>query len=379
MSEVAPPAASFTALSSQLFQAPTAVPAMPAPMAPPAQTPSGGVGVPPGPVTVPGGTFQTPPPLPVPSQFSPPAAPVVQTPPPATPVVPQQTSPSRVQLDRLAREGVLTPQEVQSFSSDVELFDTLLTLGSSQKPAAPVTPSTPPTSPPSIPAPARSDLAAAAQALQAHGLLEMQGGMYVPKAPEAQAIADSLNQQLQAREQVLAELNDPAGWLRKHGEPVFDTRFKTLEQRIEQLQAQLAEAAPKPHIQWVEQHKDQLYTDQNGQRVLSPAGNAYNQTWQQLVDLGYTDVGQLHTSASQAALAAMRASQAAAPAAPPQTFMQAAQNYPAPVNPGFTAPGTPLSNQNPQTVIPTTPQGMPDFNAIVSGVMNGSITPPRAM
>lgn len=203
--------------------------------------------------------------------------------------------------------------------------------------------------------------------------------MYVPKAPEAQAIADSLNLQIQAREQTLAELNDPAGWLRKHGEPVFDTRFKTLEQRLEQLQNQITEAAPKPHLQWVEQNKASLYTEQNGQRVFSPAGNAYNQTWQQLADLGYTDVRQLHTAASQAALAAMRAYQSAPPAQPPQTFMQGAQQYQAPINPGFTAPGTPLSSQSPQAPTPVNSLGLPDWNAIQAGILNGSIISPRSM
>lgn len=203
--------------------------------------------------------------------------------------------------------------------------------------------------------------------------------MYVPKAPEAQAIADSLNQQIQERERTLTELNDPAGWLKKHGEQVFDPRFKTLEQRIEQLQIQLADAAPKPHVQWVEQNRDKLYSEQNGQRVFSPAGNAYNQTWQQLADLGFTDVRQLHASASQAALAAMRAYPPQAPPPPPQTFMQAAQGYQAPINPGFTAPGAPLSNQNPQQSTPVDSRGMPDFNQIAAGILNGSIISPRAM
>jgi hypothetical protein len=368
---------SFSALSAQVFQPPTA-PVPPAPMAQPL-TPSGGVGVPPGPVTVPGGTFSTP------SPIQPQYAPQPVAPAPMTPVAPPpQPAPSRTQLDRLVQNGTFTAQDVQGISSDAELFDALLTLGQQSPSAAPASPPAAPPVPPVVPtptpsAPARSDLTAAAQALQAHGLLEMRGGMYVPKAPEAQAIADSLNQQIQAREQVLSELNDPTSWLKKHGEPVFDTRFKTLEQRIEQLQNMLAEAAPKPHVQWVEQHKDQLYTEQNGQRVFSPAGNAYNQTWQQLADLGYTDVKQLHASASQAALAAMRAYQPAAPAPPPQSFMQAAQQYQAPVNPGFTAPGTMLSNQNPQTVTPVNTLGLPDFDAIAAGILNGSITSPRAM
>jgi hypothetical protein len=203
--------------------------------------------------------------------------------------------------------------------------------------------------------------------------------MYVPKAPEAQAIADSLNAQIQSREQTLAELNDPTKWLQKHAEPVFDTRFKTLEQRIEQLQNQIAEAAPKPHLQWVEQNKAHLYSEQNGQRVFSPAGNAYNQTWQQLADLGYTDVKQLHASASQAAMAAMKAYQAAPPAQPPQTFMQAANGYSGQMNPGFTAPGTSMSNQNPQTATPMNSKGMPDWDAIQTGILNGSIISPSRL
>lgn len=350
---------SFASLGTDLFQ----VPAQPAP---PPITPSGGVGAPPGsPVTVPGGTY---PPAQQPYQ------PTYQQPAPTPPAItpPPQASP-RAQLDRLVSQGVLTQAEALEFQSDERLFDALVT---TTRPTTPVTPP-PVLAPPAVPitttttAPATSDLTAAAQALQAHGLLEMRGGVYVAKAPEAGAIADSLNRQLQDRERTLQELHDPQSWLKKHGEQVFDPRFQTLEQKIAQLESQLAAAKPKPHEQWVAQHQDQLYQEQNGQRVFSPAGNAYKNTWDQLATMGYTDVDVLHASASQAAMAAM---QAAPAPAPQQTFLQAAAASSRPLTPGFNLPGTSLSNQqNPQDNIPVNSRGMPDWNAIQAGLANGSI------
>jgi hypothetical protein len=204
----------------------------------------------------------------------------------------------------------------------------------------------------------------------------MQGGVYVAKAPEFAAVADTLNKQIQERDARLAELADPATWFKKYGEPAIDPRLKTLEEQIGELKARLEAATPKPQDVWVSQNRDKLYAQQNGQQVLTPAGHAYNQTWNRLASEGKLSEADIHDRASLAANAVMQFYQPPAspvqPAQPPQTFMQAAAGYQP--QPGFNLPGTPLSNGNPQPQVFANSRGFPDWDQITAGVLNGTIS-----
>jgi hypothetical protein len=206
--------------------------------------------------------------------------------------------------------------------------------------------------------------------------LEFKGGLYVAKAPEAHAIAEGLNAQQRERDQILTGLRDPESWLRKAGQNVYDPQLRAMEQHIRQLEERIQASVPKPHEQWIAQHRDALYVEQNGQRQFTPAGQVYNNTWAQMEQMGVKDERVMHLAASQAAQVAFTANQmpAGSPPTQLQTFMQAAAGYQQPLNPGFTMPGTPLSNQQrPQNTTPVNTRGMVDWDALQAGLLNGSI------
>jgi hypothetical protein len=385
------PANTHQQLAGQLFQ----VPAQPEP-APvqqqwsPQVTLSGGVvpGAPaqPSPTVPVSPGFQSPQiPAPInypaPVQTAPafPAAPAPVTPAPAPPVQ------SRSILDSLVQQSQLTPQEAAAYRSDQELFvDMLAMLNARQEPAAaPATPTPPaPTTPAPAAGPSPDELNRQVMALQQSGALEFTNGRFVSKYPDFQSIAEKANQERMRAEQHLQELNNPQQWLRKHGEAVFDERLQPLQQKIDQLQSMLVEAMPKPHEAWVEQNKSLLYlpdpTTGSLTNTLSPAGAVYQQTYNAAAASGIDDLRALHNIAATAAqnmfqFVSQPQPQQATPPQAQQSFWQAA-GAAAPPAPGFTAPGSVMSRQQPQqTPIPVTNQGQVDFQALAAGIMNGSI------
>lgn len=374
-------------LAGQMFQVPPQQ-APPQPMQQPTQpiTLSGGV-VPAGqvpvmPVPVPSG-FQTPPAPPI---TYPQVTPTVPSAPPVAPAAPA-SGPNRNILNHLVSIGELTAQEATAYPSDEVLFyhmvDELNRRSKAEPPAAPAAPVTNTPAPVVQPqqGPSPDELNRQVVALQQSGALEFANGRYTAKYPEFQIVAERANQERMRAEQNLQELADPRGWINKHGVEVFNEKLHPLQQEIDALKAQLAEAMPKPHEAWIAQHKSKLYLADPvtgaATQTLSPAGAVYDQTYRAQQARGIRDPRVLHEVAATAAENMFQFVQQAPPAQTPQpqqSFWQAAGNSQQPLNPGFNLPGTQLSAHQPQQFnIPLTNQRQPDFRAIGDGILNGSI------
>jgi len=379
-------------LAGQLFQVP-AQQAPPQPMQQPwtqpvtlsgGVVPAGQVPVMPGPV--PSG-FQAPPvapPITYPQVT--PSLPVQQPAPvqvqPTAPVAPAAPVPNRHILNNLVAQGHLSEQEARAYPSDEVLFYDMMQELDKRSQAPPASQTPPPAQPVPAPAgPSADEVNRQVMALQQSGAITFENGRYVSKYPDFQAVAERANQQRMAAEQNLQELANPREWLRKNGEDVFNERLQPLQKQLEDLRKQLADATPKPHEGWIQQHRAKLYLQDpaTGQltHTLSPAGTVYDTTYKAAAGRGITDPRVLHEVAATAAENMFQYVQPAPQAPTPQpqqSFWQAAGASPQPVNPGFNLPGTQLSShQAQQYPIPLTNQRLPDFRAIGDGILNGSI------
>lgn len=308
--------------------------------------------------------------------------------PPASPPAssPQQVpAAGRYQIDRLVSQGLLPPAEALRIRDDNHLFDLLLATNQYPDPAeppaqprtqtpvqSPPTQQTPAAQTPAQPAQPTSTLSSFAQPLIASGAIVDQGGFYVASTPELSAVAASLNQEVMKSRQELAA---------KQAIESLNPVIEELKGQITTLRDQLVSSVPKPHEAWLDQHRDYLYVkDAAGKptHALNPAGALYDQVWRDLSQKGVQDENILHNAASVAVTNYWRSlpPMPSAPAAPQQTFMQAAASSTLQPNPGFNLPGSyitpgPGSQQEPLFV---TNQGHADWDAIANGLANGTIT-----
>lgn len=185
-------------------------------------------------------------------------------------------------------------------------------------------------------------------------------------------MAASLNQEVMKSRQELAA---------KQAVESLNPVIEELKGQITTLRDQLVNSVPKPHETWLDQHRDYLYVkDATGKptQALNPAGALYDQVWRDLTQRGVQDEVVLHQAASTAVTNYWRSlpPMPSAPAAPQQTFMQAAASSTLQPNPGFNLPGSystpgPGGQQEPLFV---TNQGHADWDAIANGLANGTIT-----
>lgn len=366
-------------LANSLFQAPApeptqlpAYPPAPQPQPIPAITPSGGVA----PAVPPQSQ-----PVVAPSGYTPPY--YTAAPAPAAPPAPVQPTPKRTEIERLVRQGALTPQEAAYYPSDDVLFDELLSIvGQQAQQAQPQQPA-PAAQPqqPAVPAQSYQEIAQTAVALQQQGVLTFENGRYVSKYPEFAAVADRLNTDRLQAEQSLQELRNPREWLQKHGKDFIEEYLKPVQEEVQRVRQALMASLPAPHEKWISANRQKLYTTgPDGQLTdqLSPAGQLYDRVYHTAMSQGVKDPRILHETAAQAAETMFGfAVQPAAPAPAPepqQSFWSAAASPQQPVNPGFNLPGTALANhQQNRSAIPVTNQGNVDFRALAQGVLNGSI------
>ena len=328
--------------------------------------------------------YQQPPVQPQAPQFQQPAP--VQYPPvqqPAQPQVPAQPAgqlipqpapqPSRSMLDRLVGQGQLTPAMAREFRDDNDLMDALLQMSLDppaeppvQQPAAANTPSLPTQPTPGSPDQDTSG-AEVASALVGAGLIKQVGSRYIAENPDFAGYADQLNRQQAETEARLQELRDPSKWFSKYGEDFLKQHTDPLMQKISQLESQLTAMTPPPHEAWVKENNSKLF-NQDGTRT--PAGETYHNVYATLQSQGVSDLKVLHATASRAAEPWLNHTPVAqAPAQPQQSspgFWERA-NQALPAAPGFSAPGSPLANQGPQTGgIPVTGRGFVDFRQLAN-------------
>lgn len=307
-----------------------------------------------------------------------PQTPASQTPPtvPAGQAPPTQAAPLRTVLDSYVKMGFMTDDVARQYRSDEDFLlelhraqqsiekqrEELTQLQSQPKAQTP-----PPASPP------QEDLVPLAMSLLEAGTLEIQAGRYVAKIPELQRYADEMNRQNLETQRQMAELRNPGEWLKKHGSTLVEEATASLRQEIAALKEQLSASVPKPHEQWIAQHKDKLYV--NGSTELSPAGTVYDRTYRAMSSQGITDPAVLHKIAAEAATPLLAQTVVTSPQPQPQppSFWAQASQSPS-TDAGFALPGTSLSaHQREQSAIPVTNRGTPDMMAMVQGAISGNL------
>lgn len=372
-----PPAGGFPPQYQQPYAPAAPVvqqPQAPAPVAPPVYPP-----------VTPGVQYQP--------QAAPPAQPVTVPPqyqqqqpvatPPGQGVTPPAFAPPvapprpRTVLDTYVSRGQLTREQADFIGDDFRLFEMVLQDTEPQQPnlsqgQAGVTPTTPaaPVTPPTTPAAPESQMLATARTLVQQGILVDQGGFFVAKSAEMQPLAAAANQEQFKLLQAEAA---------KQAQTAFNPVIEQMKQQMEQLKQQVQAVQPKPHTDWIQQHREYLYAKDVAGNVTptrTPAGDVYYRAWNEAQARGLSDESVLHEIAKSKVEGFWMASGAAAqqPAQPQQTFMQAAAAAPYSPNPGFNAPGTTISQQTPNgyNMPGVNNQGMPDWDYLMNQHLAGN-------